>query len=61
MQGSLLLLDSGGSPQAQDLVFHNTYERYFHPPQEVFILSVLVANSFGVRSVSRNLSSQCQQ
>lgn len=48
----VLLLGSGGSLQAQNLVFHITYGCYFHPLQEVFILSVLVTDSFKVRRAS---------
>lgn len=40
---------------------HITYECWFHPPQEVFILSTLATNPFGVWSVSWSVSSWCLQ
>lgn len=52
MQDPVLLLGSGGSLKAQNLVFHISCGCYFHPPQEVFILSVLVTDSFKARRAS---------
>lgn len=47
-----VLLGSGGSLQAQNLVFLITCGCHFHPPQEVFILSVLLTGSFKARHAS---------
>lgn len=40
---------------------HITYECWFHSPQEVFILSTLATDPFGVWSVSWSVSSWCLQ